>query len=145
MGFWSAVSNALGHATAGVPSNGGIVTTNPHGGYGGQWGIYAGNHRIVTVLDRNWNGFNRGEVAVIPDTVFASFDNQKHYYHVITKDYGRYILDAKSYQRAREMAVQREIYNGRSVDFVMELCELPHPREIIKSGRQWRTVFPDEF
>lgn len=140
MGFWNFIGGALNNATADVPHARGVVTT---GLSSGDWGIYCGSHRILTVLKRSWGDHERGEIVIIPDTVFIEFDHARHYYHFIDSEYRRYCI---SEEKAREAMQRRGDHYGISSEkFVAELCGLSHPREIERAGFQRRAVFPEKF
>ena len=142
MGFWSFVGDVLNNTTADMPNARGVVTTGLSN-TSGDWGIYCGSHRILTVLGRPWGDHERGEIVIIPDTVFIEFAHTRHYYHFIDSEYRRYCI---SEGKAREAMQRRgDHYGISSKKFVAELCGLSHLGEIERAGFQRRAVFPDKF
>ena len=142
MGFWSFIGNALNSTTADVPHSRGVVTTGMSS-TSGDWGIYCGSHRILTVTKMSWGDHGAGEIVIIPDTVFIELAHTRHYYHFIDSEYRRYCI---SEAKARDV-MQRigDYYGTLSAEFIAELCGLKHPSEIEKAGFQRRAVFPEKF
>ena len=142
MGFWSFVGHALNSVTADVPHARGVVTTGC-----GDWGIYCGSHRILTVMKDQWGEFGRFEIGIIPDTVFLKYviGGQRHYYHFINSEYQRYCISETKASEAMQRRGERYGCGGHSAKFVAELCGLSYPEEIEKAGFKRSAVFPEKF